>query len=262
MTEKDHKPSEILPVDGRIYTKEWLEQVIHRIHRKIDNVRIFPIRIDGDLSRSIYVVKIPESNECPHMADNHKYYKRFNFSSVPMEEFEVRNSFNKKLSPTLLIDSCAFCKNEQQLDEKNITYSFLATIVNKSNNIGERYKLNAVFIEDIEHCSLSHRPLERNNSYTIIERGKFKVSMSSQECIYPYEILSLGDFTVKVKREYENTFWDNVIIELTLFYQGGSETVLYIPKTQEFVDDNEEIQKIREERRIQLEDRFRMEDKT
>jgi len=40
--------------------------------------------------RDIYVVWVPQSTRAPHMAAEHRFYKRFNFESVPVEEYEVR----------------------------------------------------------------------------------------------------------------------------------------------------------------------------
>ena len=83
VSEEDHRPKEISPIDGRIYTKEWLENVIQQIQPRIEDIKIHPIRID-DIGRSIYVVKIPRSSNAPHMARDKRYYKRFNFKSEPM----------------------------------------------------------------------------------------------------------------------------------------------------------------------------------
>ena len=58
VSEKDHRPDKITPVDGRTYTKEWLENVIQLIQPRIEGITIYPIRIDN-LENSVYVVKIP-----------------------------------------------------------------------------------------------------------------------------------------------------------------------------------------------------------
>jgi predicted HTH transcriptional regulator len=92
INEVNHKASSFSPIDGSTYTKEWLEQIIQtRIQRKIEDLKIIPVRIDNDVHKSIYVIKIPESSSAPHMTSDKKFYKRYNFESVQMEEHEIRN---------------------------------------------------------------------------------------------------------------------------------------------------------------------------
>lgn len=246
VTEANHKPVGIAPVDGSIYTKEWLEQVIQRISRRIKDVKIYPIRIDGDITKTIYVVKIPVSNDCPHMAEDRRYYKRFNFSSVPMEEYEVRASFNKKLSPTLTIEDCVFYQNNDE-EEEYVEYNFKAYIYNDSNNVGDNYKLNAIFCEDFGKCSFSYNPQEERLSYTILHRFRMKVAMPSKEYIYPYETVEVGHFKIKVDRSYASTYMDNLVIELNLYYQGGSYSAMYIPKSDELITDETRMKSLTEQ---------------
>src|SRR5690606_323211 len=47
--------------------------------------------------------KIPFSYNAPHISKDNRYYKRYNFSSVPMEEYEVRQSYNRKEATLLQI---------------------------------------------------------------------------------------------------------------------------------------------------------------
>jgi|SRR5581483_11549095 predicted HTH transcriptional regulator len=47
--EENHVAESISFIDGTIFTKEWIEQVIHsNIHRKIDGVLIIPVRFGND----------------------------------------------------------------------------------------------------------------------------------------------------------------------------------------------------------------------
>lgn len=91
--------------DPRDISKEWLEQVINStINRRIDGIRIKEIALSGAKNgRSIYLVSIPQSRRAPHMAADKRYYKRFNFESVPMEDYEVRDVSRRLESPELYI---------------------------------------------------------------------------------------------------------------------------------------------------------------
>jgi len=102
--ENKHVPTTVdvgyLPTD---VSKEWLEHVIHaNIQRRIDGIRINPVELSGTAAgRILYVVTIPQSKRAPHMAFDKKFYKRFNFESVPMEEYEVRDTSRRNESPDL-----------------------------------------------------------------------------------------------------------------------------------------------------------------
>jgi hypothetical protein len=96
-------------VDGGVghttYSREWLEQIINsNISPRIDDIRISPIQLSVD--RSAYAVKIPKSFRGPHQAPDKKYYKRFNFQSVPMEDYEINDVRNRRkvLPPLVNVD--------------------------------------------------------------------------------------------------------------------------------------------------------------
>ncbi|MEH2457762.1 AlbA family DNA-binding domain-containing protein [Nostoc sp.] len=102
--ETNHLPTGIdSGYDPKDITREWLEQVINStIQRRIDDVKIKQIELKKSNSgRVIYVVSIPQSKRAPHMAEDHIFYKRFNYQSIPMEEYEVRDVANRSEAPDL-----------------------------------------------------------------------------------------------------------------------------------------------------------------
>ena len=102
IVERNHLPVSVDGIDPIVVTREWLEQVISsRIQRRVDGVRIHQVLLsDGNV---VYIVDIPQSDRAPHMASDHRYYKRFEFQSVPMEEYEVRDVANRAAGPRLTI---------------------------------------------------------------------------------------------------------------------------------------------------------------
>ena len=98
--EKNHKPDDI---DGGYdqddISREWLEDVItSRIHPKIDNVKINPIELSN--GKYIYLVYVPQS-QTAHQAHDQKYYKRHNFKSEPMWDYEIKDIQNRVRHPAL-----------------------------------------------------------------------------------------------------------------------------------------------------------------
>ena len=115
ISEQNHKAFETSFIDGNIYTKEWLEQIINStVNRNIEGLKIFPIRYNGNICETIYVVQIPVSLNTPHQSRDKRFYKRYNFESVPMEEYEIRQLYGRKLKSELIIDKYSIRIQELQ----------------------------------------------------------------------------------------------------------------------------------------------------
>jgi hypothetical protein len=101
--EKDHLP---LGKDGGVehnkYSRERLEQVISsNISPRIDDIRIAQIPLSA--ATSIYVIGVPKSFRAPHQSSDKKYYKRYNFQSLPMEDYEINDiRSRKRIAPPLV----------------------------------------------------------------------------------------------------------------------------------------------------------------
>lgn len=76
-------------VANSVITRERIEQaVLSNISPRIEGIQIQQISLDSN--NSAYCIKIPKSDRAPHQERiTKRYYKRFNFSSVPMEDYEI-----------------------------------------------------------------------------------------------------------------------------------------------------------------------------
>lgn len=101
MVEDGHVPTKIDEgYDLSVISKEWLEQIINsNIHRRIDGIRINQIELTT--GKVVYAVYVPQSSHAPHQAVDKRFYKRFNFESKPMEEYEIRDVSRRSDSPDL-----------------------------------------------------------------------------------------------------------------------------------------------------------------
>jgi hypothetical protein len=165
MVEDGHIPSKLdegFDPSGPI-TKEWLEQVINsRIQRRIDGVRINQVELSQSRpGRVAYVVHIQQSMRAPHMASDNKYYKRFNFESVPMEDYEVRDTSRREAAPDL--------KMAIDLVDQSVSFSPDAPIAG----------------------GVTLRPRVLNESGTPAEYAIFQVVVDSR-----LKVVSSGDFTL------------------------------------------------------------------
>jgi hypothetical protein len=106
--EKDHQPARVQDsdsVDPVDITREWIEQVIDsNIQPRIQNLGIQLIDVATKPKRVAYVITIPQATTSAlHQAPDNKYYYRQNFQSVPMEDYQVRDTMRRATTPELYV---------------------------------------------------------------------------------------------------------------------------------------------------------------
>ena len=100
---KRHLPERITPVDRRKYPREWVEQIIQAIRPRIDGIVIHSVNLSSGETDVAFVIEIPQSNTA-HQANDHRYYKRFNFQAVPMEDYEIRDVMFREQTPNIALN--------------------------------------------------------------------------------------------------------------------------------------------------------------
>jgi hypothetical protein len=99
---KRHLPERITPIDRNRYPREWVEQIIQAIRPRIDGIVIHSVNLSSGPSDVAYVIEIPQSSTA-HQASDHRYYKRFNFQAVPMEDYEIRDVMFRQQTPNIVL---------------------------------------------------------------------------------------------------------------------------------------------------------------
>jgi hypothetical protein len=101
MLENKHVPTAIdVGVDRNVITKEWLESVIKSVIQPVvDDLVIKQIDLPSKGANKVaYMVQIAQATaRAPHQANDYRYYKRFNFESTPMEDYEVRDLMRRSI---------------------------------------------------------------------------------------------------------------------------------------------------------------------
>jgi hypothetical protein len=193
--EENHKADSLSPINGSEFTKEWIEQVAQtRIQRKIDGLKIIPIRLQNLIEKSIYVVKIPESNMAPHMTNKKRFYKRYNFESVEMEEYEIRNLYNRTEKTELVFDNILLEKNIEYETTENGREQF-HRVHFQVRNIGKVVEANYKLLIKMNFlCSFNWNSLreDKNFNYSIDNNGARLISFNSVAPIFPDEVLTIG----------------------------------------------------------------------
>lgn len=235
INEIDHKANSISFIDGNAFTKEWLEQIINScIYRTIPNLRIFPIRKNGDIKKTIYVVQIPESTEAPHMAKDKRFYRRYNFESVFMDEYEIRNLYFKRSKSKLEIDTYHVLVESQTKTE--IQFTIEVDIKNIGTTYANEYKIN-VYFENIETSSLVIYNAGINKQHVEVTRSykRMHVSAEPRKSIYPDESLNVIRFDFKVDKNELQTFCYNTKLRIHLLFPYGEDSVAF-----DMIDDYKE----------------------
>jgi hypothetical protein len=103
--EKDHQPVGL--DEGKNtneISREWLDQTIKAtIQPRITGIIIQPIAVSAN--NYAYAISIPQATALgPHQANDQKYYRRFNFESVPMYDYEIRDVLQRGTAPDLFIN--------------------------------------------------------------------------------------------------------------------------------------------------------------
>jgi hypothetical protein len=122
--------------DPNVITREWIEQVLNsRISPKIEGLRITPIPLG---TGNAFVITVPQAtSRAPHQAPDNKYYRRYNFQSVAMADYEVRDMMRRTTTPDLVINLSFATGENSQLDyaphtEISRPVSVIVSVSNKS----------------------------------------------------------------------------------------------------------------------------------
>jgi hypothetical protein len=132
--DEPHHATALSPIDPSASSKEWLEQVINsRVQPRIPGVLINPIELKQRApGKFAGVVMVPESTTA-HQASDKRYYKRFNFQSVPMEDYEVRQTMNRASRPAYTVRLDRFAVSTASGGE---AFQFRAVVENLSEIVG------------------------------------------------------------------------------------------------------------------------------
>ena len=143
---KDGKRSTLeidgVPSDNR-HSKETLENMLlSNIYPKIDSLIIIPIAVEE--GKNAFLIEVPKSERAPHMASDHRYYKRRNFQKELMEEYEIRDIICGRRSPRLKLKLEI---SNVRLDKDILRFSAMPLLI----NIGKTAARFVVLILALKH---------------------------------------------------------------------------------------------------------------
>ncbi|MBK8245559.1 MAG: ATP-binding protein [Saprospiraceae bacterium] len=201
INEENHIATSVSFIDGNTFTKEWLENVIiSNIQPKIIDLKIFPIRFNNDFSQTVYVVKIPNSNSSPHINGDKKYYRRFNFQSVPMEEYEIRNLYLRQRESKVYPETLLVKPDYEHTTDDNYSFYVEIQIVNDGQFVSEKYKV-ACNISKASGIGISY---DRTKNYSVTNKGENGIKISNNDIVplFPNELFNVLSFTINIPKDY------------------------------------------------------------
>lgn len=152
---KKHLPEKLDGIDRILFPKEWLEHIINSIQPRLEGLTIFPVDIDTGQNHVVYVIEIPKSTTA-HQAKDYRYYKRFNFESVPMEDYEVRDVMNRSIAPNAQVE---FSYIGPKIEGKTHYYTLKIVVKNLGFQVINNFKLKFAFPNYGQYFHYSiHRP--------------------------------------------------------------------------------------------------------
>lgn len=171
-----HLPKEIDPINRKQFSKEWLEQTIQdKIRPRIPDFKIYSIEINSE--QVAYIVDVKKSNTA-HQADDKRYYKRYNFQSAPMYDYEIRDILNRVKNPIITL-GFEFKNQRQTL----IVYAINSGSV-YAKYVNVKLKIPKNILEDDHYKSINQATFEVFADNTI--RDLLDVKFNGAEPIHKY----------------------------------------------------------------------------
>jgi hypothetical protein len=206
---KRHLPEKIDPVDQTVFTKEWLEQIIvSNIRPKVQGLVIYPIPIEPNPNDIVFVVEIQQSNTA-HQAKDLRYYKRFNFQCVPMEDYEIRDIMNRANVPNVSIRFGVYDGVFEAGENKFVSYRGLRVIIrNEGRQVINKLKLSMAitnigsyddFDELVNNSMVNFGNESKNKDIKITKRGNLNGSVDlvvvyqTEYVVFPQEEIDVAE---------------------------------------------------------------------
>lgn len=219
--DKRHLPEKIDGIDRKQFSKEWLEHVINNIRPRLDGVIIYPVVVDEKANEVIYIVEIPQSTTA-HQAADFRYYKRFNFESVPMEDYGVKDVIHRLTTPSAEVE---FNYRIIRRDEHFHEYALIINIRNEGEQVIDNFKIIFSF-PDLFASTRNVIHARANADLTQNDNGEFIISYRSREVLFPQDEIDINDdiaWCYKIDRDSYNRIiiashkGDEPIIKWTLY---------------------------------------------
>jgi hypothetical protein len=163
------------------------------------------------------------------MSADKKYYRRYNFKSVPMEEYEVRNLYYRTTYAEMDFNSVWSKELENIIEDGilRIRKEIFIQIKNISDSLEKHCKIEASLrgVEDLVVGISYYR--DSNVGQRMSLEKKLILTAYNETPIFPSEEISILRFELNVDQNNLEEFKQNAKLELTLFDSSTIKTAEY-----------------------------------
>ncbi|MFX1344628.1 MAG: helix-turn-helix domain-containing protein [Promethearchaeota archaeon] len=168
MKEVENKPTEIIPLN-----EEGLREKIDQIaHTGIDpplNIKIWPVdvNVDGNLGQ-VFIIYIPKKFPYLHLAKKkNRFYKRTNFTSTPMQRYEIELAYKQWLEITESLNyRISQIEKEflKEIGQRHYKFIFTISPTQKTENL---FEINT----EVRKFLYDEFPQTPINNYNLFSKG-------------------------------------------------------------------------------------------
>ena len=192
------------------------------IYPAINNLEVKRIPFDSDEIKSVLVIKIPNSDLAPHMAEDNRFYKRIDCKEALMHEHEIRELYQRSKKAELDIYAILNTNGIPTLESgkfQKVNFYPRFLIKNVSSVIEHHYKLELYIPSGIYNPNFT--VLQQHFSRLEDQYSVFSVSNSSP--LFQHELATILDANLIVDADNFKIFAENDII-IKLYYSNGIKT--------------------------------------
>lgn len=174
------------------------------------------------------------------MSLDKKYYRRYNFKSVTMEEYEIRLLYKRESKSEIDFDSLWVTKvvySDNEYDDEEITASreFTFQVRNISKVIEKHCKVEATLnnVNDLEAIFIM--PPKSNITTSFSSKKDRILSAYNQSPIFPDEVMALLVFKIRVNVKFEKDLMERGVLNVKI-HDSNKVKILQL-KLSELTDD-------------------------
>jgi hypothetical protein len=232
---KSHLPEKIDVINRIEFSKEWLEQVINsNISPRIRDINITPIQY-GDIKDNevIYIVEIPQSHTA-HQAKDKKYYKRYNFESIAMEDYEIKDIINRsnKTDITITLEPDIEKDWFDKFIQNNGSFKIKTTIwANNKGNHVNRFLQIFIYGDAVAAEYIIDPPMPNGKEFQLdfSNAEERKITVNDNEFVIGTERIPIFPKTSRVIGKFEflsDIIQKNIELRVQVSTEDGSKTIL------------------------------------
>lgn len=213
------RAKKIVPNTQPIHIDKLQYLVETTISPAIDDLQILSLSADNAPYSTVLVIRIPDSNNAPHMAADKHFYKRVDVKEYMLEEYEIRELYHRSKKSDIdlfgIINTGGIPTLQQGLFEVvNFYPRFL--VKNISSVIEKDYKI------EIYIPSALHNPnfdiLQKH--FSRMEEHYSIFAITNDSPLYQDELATIVEANLFVNT-YNYKYFDDMYIYIKLFYSNG-----------------------------------------